>query len=99
MTYRVKSKTRFAIFLAVVMILSVSCFNWVFGLTTEVRGATATEYMTIEVCDGDTLWDIANTYMDNCQDTRRAVYEIRSINNLGAQETLVPGQTLLIPVC
>jgi LysM repeat protein len=55
------------------------------------------EFVTHQVADGDTLWDIASVHTPPSEDVRRTVYEIRVANGLEGS-LIVPGQILRIPV-
>lgn len=56
-------------------------------------------YTKITVAAGDTLWDIADDYMDENAYRNKNSYiaEVRSINHLGEEETIYAGQTLIVP--
>lgn len=98
MKYTVRSRFRFITFVALSIIISVSAFNLLIGATTEVSGSTQTTYKTIEICDGDTFWTIAETYMPAEMDTREAIYELKVLNGMDAADQLVAGQKLTVPV-
>lgn len=75
--------------------LLITGFNYISDMY-ESTALTKTEYTTVEICCGDTLWDIANTYKSNNTDTRKAVYKICEINNIDASD-LKPGMTISVP--
>ncbi len=93
--YRIKSKFRFITFIVITVGLLIGIIGAVSGLN-DSRAMTAVEYKEIEICSGDTLWDIANTYKSDSTDTRKAVYRICRINDIQASD-LVPGMILSIP--
>ena len=93
--YRIKSKCRFIASLVVMTGMIIGVFGAVSGLDIS-RAITEPQYTEVEVCYGDTLWDIANTYKSDDTDTRRAVYEICSYNDIEASD-LVPGMTIYVP--
>lgn len=93
--YRVASKTRFAIFVAISLLLFTSVMNFALGLNT-VDSATIEEYTEVQVLSGDTLWSIADKYMDDNQDIRKSVYELCQINQISADQ-LYAGMTILVP--
>jgi len=96
--YRITSRTRFTIFVAIMIILLTSVANFALGLSTA-DSATITEYMTIEISSGDTLWSIAGTYMsDDYSDIREAVYKLSKINDISADQ-LYAGMTIKVPIC
>ncbi len=84
----------FAIFAATIVIVLFSTKNLV-----KVKGSEeqAEKYYTsITVSYGDTLWDIANEYMnDDYTDAREYVDEIMQINNL-ADEHITAGNKLIV---
>ena len=73
----------------------VGGISYILGLSTSFA-LTKSEPIEVEVCYGDTLWDIANTYKDDNTDTRRAVYEICKANDIEASD-LEPGMMILVP--
>lgn len=93
--YRIKSGFRFVTSLIIMLGLLITGFNFLSDMY-ESTALTKTEYTTVEICYGDTLWDIANTYKSNNTDTRKAVYKIREINNIDASD-LKPGMTISVP--
>ena len=93
---RIKSEGRFILFLLTVMILLVVLSNTLLGLS-NADGMTKESYMIIEVKAGDTLWNIARTYMGTKEDIRKSVYRLEKLNGLKAGD-LVPGMELSIPL-
>ena len=93
----IKSRIRFTIFVVIMLIFVGTAFSLLAGTTPVVTGHTETKYQTVEVIDGDTLWDIADMYMPDDMDRREAVYELSQINNLEDTQ-LEPGQEIKVPV-
>lgn len=93
--YRITSKFRFITSIIIMTSLAIGIFGAVSGLNVS-RAITKPQYTQVEVCYGDTLWDIANTYKSEDTDTRRAVFEICKINDIEASD-LSPGMTISIP--
>ena len=93
--YRIKSRLRFTVFVVFAIIMFVTSTNAALGFY-NASSLTVDEYISVEVCSGDTLWNIAQVYMPDI-DTRSAVHEICSINNINAS-SLYPGQTIYVPV-
>ena len=93
--YRITSKFRFITSIIIMTSLAIGIFGAVSGLNVS-RAITKPQYTQVEVCYGDTLWDIANTYKSEETDTRRAVFEICKINDIEASD-LSPGMTISIP--
>jgi len=94
--YRIKSNFRFIIFIAISLVLLVMISNLFLGLG-NVSGLTQKEFIEVTVSYGDTLWDLASTYMPDNIDPRTAVDTICDLNDVNAT-TLRAGQVLLIPI-
>lgn len=95
-TYRIKSRPRFILFVVIVTILTVGMVNTVLGFY-NASSYTIQEYTEITVMSGDTLWDIASTYMSADKDVRHAVYTLCQLNDIQGGE-IYAGQTLTVPV-
>lgn len=94
--YRIKSRLRFTIFIVVVLLITITAANTVFGFY-NADGLSKQEYIQIQVEPGDTLWSIADNYMPDDMDRRKSVHIISSANDINASD-LYPGQILQIPV-
>lgn len=95
-TYRIKSRTRFTLFIAIALILIVTMANTILGFN-DASSMTLQEYISIEIEAGDTLWQIASDYMPDDMDPRMAVHKLCQINSIDA-EMLQPGQIIKVPV-
>lgn len=93
--YRIKSRFRFTVFVLLVMLTLVTSTNTLLGIY-DAASLTIDEYVTVEICSGDTLWDIAQLYMPEL-DTRSAVHKICRLNDITASSLYV-GQTIQVPV-
>ena len=93
--YRIKSKFRFITSVVIMAGLMIGIIGAVSGLNVS-RALTETKYKEVQICYGDTLWDIANTYKSNDTDTRKAVFEICKANDIEASD-LEPGMTISVP--
>ena len=89
-------------FLALTLIV---VFRIGFGFGTLMTRAEEPEkapaykyYSNIEIKSGDTLWDIADTYMDGEYYKTRSDYisEVMEINGLSS-DTLISGESLIVP--
>ena len=67
--------------------LITAVFGAVSGLSVS-RAITQPEYTQVEICHGDTLWDIARSFYTT-------VEEICTMNSLQEAE-ISPGQSLLL---
>lgn len=95
-SYRIKNRFRFTIFVVLMIILLTTAVNFALGLNTAAS-STVQEYTDVVIKSGDTLWNIAQTYMPDNMDTRKAVYQLCSLNNISADE-LYAGMTIQVPV-
>ena len=68
--------------------------NFALGINTA-DSSTIPEYIELEVSSGDTLWSIADKYM-NDDDIRESIYKLSKVNNISASD-LKAGMTILIP--
>ena len=94
--YRINNRVRFTLFVVLVILFITTFANFALGLNTA-DSATYVEYTEVKVMSGDTLWSIADTYMDDHSDIRRSVYELCQINEINTSQ-LQAGMTLLVPV-
>lgn len=94
--YRIKSKYRFTLFVAIMLVLVISMVGTFTGNNT-VESLTKVTYAEVQVEPGDTLWDLAKSFGPPDQDLRKVVFEICKINHVSA-DTIYPGQTLRIPL-
>jgi LysM repeat protein len=78
-----------------IIILSMA-FILFLQFTPTVKSQSIVKYDKVTVCSGDTIWSIASEYIDESQDVRQLVYDIRELNNL-TSAIIMPGQELLIP--
>ena len=93
--YRIKSKFRFTVAMIIMIGMLISGLNLILGLNNSFA-LTKPQFTEVEVCYGDTLWDIANTYKSDDTDTRRAVFEICKANDIEASD-LTPGMVISVP--
>ncbi len=95
--YKIISKTRFFIFMTsiftiiIVILLSFLLKNKAHSSYYEI------EYHEITVIEGDTLWEIANKYLPEDIDIRRAIYDIEKINGID-NGYIYPGNIIKIPI-
>ena len=93
--YRIKSKFRFITSMIIMIGLLVGGISLITGMNKSFA-LTQPHFTEVEICYGDTLWDIANTYKSYDTDTRRAVYEICKVNDIEASD-LEPGMVIRVP--
>lgn len=56
-------------------------------------------YTQVTVSYGETLWELADSYMDDeeYKDKNAYIAEVRSINHLSEEDSIRSGQTLIVP--
>ena len=94
--YRIANRLRFTVFVVLTIIIFTTVVNFALGLSTA-SSSTFDEYINVEIKSGDTLWNIAQTYMSNEVDTRKAVYQLCSLNDISADE-LYAGMIIQVPI-
>jgi len=94
--YRIKSKFRFTIFIALMVVFTAFVTGTVLGLDDASSLSEEPSYMQVEIQAGDTLWNIAGQYGPANMDRRQLVFEICRVNDINA-DTIQPGQTILVP--
>lgn len=99
--YIIVNSFRFTVFILTLIVLSNLLFNLFlksnisYGYDDKEIIEEYENFYTIEVKEGDNLWNIANKY-NNDSDIREYVSVIRELNNL-YQPIIHPGQDLIIP--
>lgn len=100
---RLRKKRRRRIKSMAFLLLAVVCMAMIFAASYNTISSSASGgfkyYTQITVTAGDTLWDIAGTYVDGnvYQDRNSYISEVRRINHLDEEETLLAGQKLIVP--
>ena len=82
-------------FILVCLFSLTAAFNIVSGLTDTTNDPDK-EFMTVTVAAGDTLWSLADQYMSDYKDQRKAIYEIKQLNDIDSQ--IYTGQEIKIPL-
>ena len=96
MRYRIVNRTRFITFVTVLLLLISFIFAGIFNKAIALDDSKVS-YITIEVSEGDTLWDIARTYGDPKKDIRENIYDI--CNENGIKDSIIyPGEELIIKI-
>ena len=67
------------------------------GVYADGKGNNTKTYYAITVESGDTLWTIAQRFVDDRTDIRKLIYEISDINDLESANLAI-GQQLIIPI-
>ena len=79
-------------------ILFIFLLTFVLIYDRDDNQAYATDYKTVYVNSGDSLWSIASTYTSEREDIRTFVLLVKKINHLNDNAQIYPGQTLKIPI-
>ncbi len=91
---RIKSKTRFCIFLTAVTALFIFLIA---AIGNGGKAASDMYWIQVEIAEGDTLWRIAERTLPPRTDIREYIRQIRETNGLESCNIKV-GQKLLIPI-
>lgn len=94
--YRIKSRSRFILFVMLLLLVMTSMVNLAIGLG-DVSSMTAETFEEVLIGSGDTLWQIASEYVGESQDVRELIHQICKINGISA-DSIYPGQMIRIPV-
>jgi LysM repeat protein len=76
-------------FLLILVCVKVTC--------DDLRGADPTEYKTVIVKNGDSLWGMASTYRGKMS-SQEFVNWVEKENNLTDRNTIQVGQKILLPI-
>jgi nucleoid-associated protein YgaU len=95
-TINILSKIKIIMLMLVITVITVAAGNFILS-GNNANGQTHQKYISVEVSAGDTLWDIADTYLGEEMDTRQAVHIIRTANDMDTG-LVTPGQMIRIPV-
>ena len=87
---KIKNMPRFITFLIILFVI-ISCITNMF--ISKVFSHEEEKYNHITVCQGDSLWTIANELGGN---VNKNIYEIKKLNHLDSSIVYV-GQTLIVP--
>ena len=63
----------------------------------DLRGVNPSDYRTITVKNGDSLWGLASTYQGNMS-KQEFVNWVERENNLSDRDTIQVGQKILLPI-
>lgn len=94
--YRIKNKVRFASFIVIALLLLCGAVNTALGFN-DALALSEQQYIQVQVVSGDSLWSLADTYMPDDMDPRKAVDMICDANDIDGSYVYV-GQVLDIPV-
>ena len=85
--------------LSVIVIIAGYTFSThLFGLWVDFNGNRSVQHLSYKVGSGDTLWKIASHAVNPNEDVRDKIIAIQKLNQITASQTLVPGQTIQIPL-
>lgn len=94
--YRIKSKFRFTVFIALTIVMTVFAAGNILGVNDAASLSEEAVYKTVQIQSGDTLWNLASEYGPSGADRRQLIYEICQLNDIQA-DSIQPGQTIQIP--
>ncbi len=94
---RMERKNSKGIIKSRLLILIVTLVLIAVPIMVKAQATQESQYTTVVVHSGDTLWAIASEYTNNNKDIRETIYNIKKVNNMDGG-MIVPGQELLVPV-
>ena len=94
--YRIKSRSRFILFIMLLLLVMTSMVNLAMGLG-DVSSLTVETFEEVLIGSGDTLWQIASEYAGESQHIRDVTHQICKITGISA-DSIYPGQMIRIPV-
>lgn len=80
---------------ALLVLLPLASFMWLFAGHGAVAEGTAPTTKTVVVQPGQSLWSLAQVAVPNA-DPRETVYKIKQLNNFSGSD-LLPGQAVIVP--
>ena len=83
--------------LAASLLVMAVMVGFVLATSNVLSARTSSEFITVVVQHGDTLWDIA-VRNSTGRDVRYVVWEIRKRNGLEEDVRIHPGQVLQVPI-
>ena len=89
----------FALTLCLVFFIGLTFGSFLSKAKENVNNDTTCKYYAnIEIQPGDTLWELADEYMDENYDSKDAyIKEVLAINSLASENHIVSGQYLVMP--
>ena len=99
MKLRIKNKRKFITSLSILLTI---IFILLSLISNKTYSKNAVRFKTEYVCEGETLWSIAETQYENNEyfegkDIRLIIYEIQELNHLETKNLQI-GDELLIPI-
>lgn len=91
------TKKIFISLITLLLIITLFLTNNIGVKEAEATSIKEKYYISIEVQDGDTLWDLATVYGNSYEDRSVFINEVISANNLRS-ENITAGGYLVIPV-
>lgn len=91
------TKKFFISLITLLLIITLFLTNNIGVKEAEATSIKEKYYISIEVQDGDTLWDLATVYGNSYEDRSVFINEVISANNLRS-ENITAGGYLVIPV-
>lgn len=82
----------------IVTCLGISAKDHLFASIEELVYTKSIHEITYRISSGDTLWLLAGKTVQEGEDVRDKVIAIRKMNGLTATQSLIPGQTIRIPM-
>ncbi|NMA83061.1 MAG: LysM peptidoglycan-binding domain-containing protein [Epulopiscium sp.] len=96
----IKNTKRFISTLVLFLFISQALFGLIWGIP-NVRGAsvpsTTTYFHSIQIQEGDNLWNLAQRYKSEKEDIREYIKRIQKLNQLNGNHIYI-GEYLILPI-
>lgn len=96
--YRVVNRRKFISFLAIILTIIIVSTTILLTRDNKVYSSIYKEnYISMNIKEGDTLWNIAINHMPKGYDVRKMVFEIIELNNI-ENASIYPGDSIKLPI-
>lgn len=95
--YVIVNSTRFFAFITIILVVVTIFLSLIFNLSKVHSSVYMQKYMTYDVAEGDSLWEISLRTMPDGFDVRRMVYEIKELNDMETSY-IYEGESIKIPI-
>lgn len=94
--YKIKSKFRFTIFIAALVIIALSSYMGIIGII-DAQGNTVEQYDTVYVTAGESIWTLVDGHVPDNMDKREYVYHVAKYNDITPGD-IKPDDEIKLPI-
>ncbi|MBU5437630.1 LysM peptidoglycan-binding domain-containing protein [Tissierella sp. MSJ-40] len=95
--YVIVNKRRFYAFLISLLVVIAIIFLSLLSNNKAYSSNYKTAYIEVAIKEGDTLWNIALKHLQEKQDLRKLIFEIKQFNEMESSY-IYPGDIIKIPI-